>query len=302
MITFKTIHPSDRELLTSFIFPCERRDSSLSVGNLCCWQFLNGSSYAVVDGQLVIRFRFSDNRTLYTLPGGEQRKVIGRLAELAAAEQSPLYLYGMVPEMRLFLAEEFPGAFEYREMREYFDYLYLKRDLSLLQGKYFQSKRNHVNKFRKTYDYRFVPMTAETVPGCIRMYDRWCEERHCQGDESLAHERKALLYGMNCFRELGLSGGTLWVDGEVIAFTFGSPINRDTFCIHAEKALARYEGAYNVINQEFAAYLPDRYVYLNREEDLGLEGLRKAKLSYRPVKLLEKGVAVCVQEGGLCLG
>lgn len=94
------------------------------------------------------------------------------------------------------------------------------------------------------------------------------------------------------FRSLG---GVLWVDGKIIAFTFGAAINRDTFCVHAEKALLTYEGAYNTINWEFANQLPGHYIYLNREEDLGVPGLRKAKLSYRPVQLLEKGIAVCAE-------
>ncbi|MBQ7844390.1 MAG: DUF2156 domain-containing protein, partial [Odoribacter sp.] len=131
--------------------------------------------------------------------------------------------------------------------------------------------------------------------GCLHMYDEWCEDRRCQEDEGLGYERQALIYGMQHFNRLGLTGGVIWVAGKIIAFTFGMPVNRNTFCIHAEKALAGYEGAYNTINQEFASRLPVQFKYLNREEDLGISGLRKAKLSYRPVCLLEKGVAICAE-------
>lgn len=293
MIEFKPITPADGELLTSFIFPSGRRDGNLSVASMCCWQFLNCSSFALIDGQLVIRFCFPDRQTVYTLPGGEQKYIIGKLAQLAREEELPLYLYGIIPEMQPLLDREFPEAFEYREKREHFDYLYLRTDLANLQGKNYQPKRNHVNKFKKSYDYRFTPMTVEMVTDCKKMYDRWCEERRCGEDENLDDERQALIYGMDHFRPLHLTGGVLWVEGEVIAFTFGAPVNYDTFCIHAEKALSHYDGAYNVINKEFAAFLPESYIYLNREEDLGLPGLRKAKQSYRPVKLLEKGIAVC---------
>lgn len=295
MIYFKAITPSDRELLTSFIAPSDRRDSNLSVASMCCWQFLNCSSFAIIDGQLVIRFCFPDHQTVYTLPGGEQRNVIGKLAQLAMDEKVPLCLYGVIPDMQPILEREFPGVFGYREKREHFDYLYVRKDLSTLQGKGYQPKRNHVNKFKKSYDYRFTPMTEEMTDDCLKMYDRWCEERSCEDDETLEDERKALIYGMKHFLSLGLTGGAIWVDGEVIAFTFGSPVNSDTFCIHAEKAFSNYDGAYNTINKEFAGYLPERYVYLNREEDLGLPGLRKAKQSYRPVKLLEKGLAICAE-------
>lgn len=297
MIDFKTITPADKDLLVSYTFPTNRRDRNLSIGNLCCWQFLNCSSYALLDDQLILRFCFPNYRTVYTLPAGEKAgtRVIGLLAEQAREEELPLYLYGIVPEMQAFLDRTFPDLFEYHSHRDHFDYLYLRSELAALKGQAYRSKRNHVHKFRKTYDYRFTPMTAEMITDCIHTYDRWCEQRHCMEDESLAYEHRALLYGLEHFRELGLTGGVLWVEGKIIAFTFGSPVNHDTFCIHAEKALSDYEGAYNTINQEFASFLPECYTYLNREEDLGLPGLRKAKLSYRPVDLLEKGLAVCAE-------
>lgn len=297
MIDFKSVTPADREVLTSYIFPGERRDSNLSFASICCWQFLNCSSFAVIEGQLVLRFCFPEDKTVYTLPAGEKavQKVIPILARQAKQEDLPLYLYGIVPDMYKELEEIFPDVFEYRTERDHFDYLYLKKDLAALSGKDYQTKRNHANKFRKTYSFCYTPMTAEMVPDCLEMYDLWCNDRRCDEDESLEYERQALKYGLAHFNELNLTGGVLRVDGKIIAFTFGAPVNRDTFCVHAEKALAAYDGGYNVINQEFACHLPECYIYLNREEDLGLEGLRKAKLSYRPVLLLEKGLAICGQ-------
>lgn len=297
MIDFKSISLKDRDLLTSYLLSTDRRDSNLSFANLCCWQFLNCSSFAFVDEQLVIRFCFSENQTVYTLPAGEKtgKDAIRSLARQAMQEGLPLYLYGVLPVMQEELEKVFPEVFEYRSNRDHFDYLYRRIDLASLQGKNYQPKRNHVNKFRKTYDYRFTPMTAEMLSDCIAMYDQWCTERRCEEDESLTYERQALVYGMEHFRELGLEGGVLWVEGKIIAFTFGCPVNRDTFCIHAEKALKAYEGAYNAVNQDFACHLSDRFTYLNREEDLGIPGLRKAKLSYRPAVLLQKGLAICAE-------
>lgn len=297
MIDFKSVSLSDREVLTSFVLPTSRRDNNLSFANLCCWQFLNCSSFAIIEEQLVIRFCFPDHQTIYTLPEGEKKgkQVIRHLARQAREENLPLYIYGILPEMQEQLEAVFPDVFEYRAERDHFDYLYLTDDLAGLKGKDFQTKRNHVNKFRKTYDYRYAPMTAEVAGECLKMYEEWCKLRHCEGEESLQYEQRALTYGMKHFRELELTGGVLWVEGNIVAFTFGAPINRDTFCVHAEKALPGYEGAYNAINQEFANQLSGQYVFLNREEDLGLPGLRKAKLSYRPVRILEKGLAVCAQ-------
>lgn len=297
MIDFKSVVLEDRELLTSFLWSADRQDNNLSFANLCCWQFLTCSSYAILRDQLVFRFCFPENRVVYSLPGGESagKEVIRLLARQAKEEDIPPYLYGIVSDMQPQLEKEFPDVFEYRTDRDHFDYLYLRTDLADLRGKDFQTKRNHVNKFRKSYDFRYTPMTEEMIPDCLHMYDEWCEDRRCQEDEGLGYERQALIYGMQHFNRLGLTGGVIWVAGKIIAFTFGMPVNRNTFCIHAEKALAGYEGAYNTINQEIASRLPVQFKYLNREEDLGISGLRKAKLSYRPVCLLEKGVAICAE-------
>lgn len=295
MIDFKAVTPGDKDLLTSFIYPGERRDANLSIVNLCSWQFLTCSSFALVNDLPVLRYCFDSDRTVYTLPvmGEQVGEVVRRLARQAVEEDLPLYIYGIVPELKELLEPIYPGLFEYEADRDYFDYLYLRKDLAELKGKGFQTKRNHVNKFKKRYDFRFIPLTAEMVPDCLRFYDEWCGERRCGEDEGLVQERRALTYALERFRELDLTGGSLWVEGKLVAFTFGAPVNYDTFCVHAEKALGEFEGAYNAINQGFAEFLPERFVYLNREEDLGLPGLRKAKMSYRPVRLLEKGLAVC---------
>lgn len=295
MINFKSVEPKDRKLLTSYIFPTQRRDSNLSVANLCSWQFLTCSSYAILDHYLVLRFCFTDNRVLYSVPEAEKagKEIIVKLARQALEEEMSFYLYGIVPEMQVLLENYFPKMFDFRQDRNYYDYLYLRKDLAELKGKDYQPKRNHVNKFRKRYDYRYSPLTHAMIPDCEEMYREWCEDRRCEKDPSLRQEREALLYAMEHYKELELEGGALWVEGKIIAFTFGAPVNHDTFCVHAEKALPDFEGAYNAINQEFARHLPDTFVYLNREEDLGVPGLRQAKLSYRPVQLLEKGIAVC---------
>lgn len=293
MIDFKSITPEDKPLLDAYLLSGDRRDNNLSVVNLCSWQFLTCSSYAVLRGTLVLRFCFQEYDAVYSLVSQEDPAVVRLLAEQAKEEKTPLYLYGIVPEMQKWLEEIFPGVFEYRSDRDHFDYLYLRKDLAELKGKDYQAKRNHVNRFRKTYDFRYTPLTTGMVEDCLKMYDEWCMARRCGEDESLSHERQALVWALQHFEALDLQGGALWVEGRIIAFTFGAPVNRDTFCIHAEKALMQYEGAYNAINQEFASRLPEQYIYLNREEDLGVPGLRKAKLSYHPVQLLEKGIAVC---------
>ena len=111
-------------------------------------------------------------------------------------------------------------------------------------------------------------------------------------NENIRNERRALTYALHHFEELDLTGAVISVDGKIAAFTFGAPISHNTFGVHYEKADINIDGIYSAINQEFASHLPEQYIYLNREEDLGIPGLRQAKLSYHPVLLLEKTKAI----------
>ncbi|KIO42702.1 DUF2156 domain-containing protein [Sanguibacteroides justesenii] len=297
MIQFKPIKIEDKEVITSYLLPDNNRDCNLSFVNLCSWQFLTDSCFAIVDDCLVIRFTLDEERVVYLMPvgRGDIKAVIGLLKEQAKVEGHPLRIHGVFPRMEEWLNREFPGRFEYILDRDYFDYIYWRKDLAELKGKNFQAKRNHVNKFKRMYSYEYTPLTPDLVPHCLELEEKWCEEHDCDESESLENERKALNFALRHFEELELTGGALWVDGEIVAFTYGVPVTHDTFAVHIEKADTRIEGAYNMINQEFASHLPEQYIYLNREEDLGIPGLRKAKLSYRPVMLLEKGFAELVK-------
>ena len=117
-------------------------------------------------------------------------------------------------------------------------------------------------------------------------------QNNCQENEALQDERQSLAYALLHFDQLGLTGGAIWIDEQIVAFSFGMPINHNTFGVHVEKANTSFDGIYAVINQQFASHIPEQYVYVNREEDLGIPGLRKAKLSYYPAILLEKNAAI----------
>ena len=297
MIDFKPIKIEDKELITSYFLACGNRDCNLSFVNLYTWQFLTNSCYAVVDNCLIVRFTLDEESIVYTMPvgTGDVKGIIGMLKDQAKAEGHVLRIHGVFPEMEEWFNREFPGRFDYRLDRDYFDYIYLRKELAELKGKNFQPKRNHVNKFKRTYNYRYTPLTADMIPHCLELEEKWCEQHGCDEEQSLINERKALNSALRHFDELELTGGALWVDDEIVGFTYGAPVNKDTFAVHIEKADSRIDGAYNILNQEFALHIPEKYIYLNREEDLGLVGLRKAKLSYRPVILLEKGNAQLIE-------
>ena len=297
MIDFKPIKIEDKELITSYFLACGNRDCNLSFVNLYTWQFLTNSCYAVVDNCLIVRFTLDEESIVYTMPvgTGDVKGIIGMLKDQAKAEGHVLRIHGVFPEMEEWFNREFPGRFDYRLDRDYFDYIYIRKELAELKGKNFQPKRNHVNKFKRTYNYRYTPLTADMIPHCLELEEKWCEQHGCDEEQSLINERKALNSALRHFDELELTGGALWVDDEIVGFTYGAPVNKDTFAVHIEKADSRIDGAYNILNQEFALHIPEKYIYLNREEDLGLVGLRKAKLSYRPVILLENGYAQLIE-------
>ncbi len=293
MIPFKDITPADREAITAYTFPGDRRNCDLSVSNLCSWRFLYDTRFAVADDFLFFKFR-ANGKLAYMMPVGEgdPTSAVRRIMADAEHEQQPFLMLGVCSNMRDVLETHFPEQFVFTANRDYADYVYLREDLATLKGKKFQAKRNHINRFRNTYpDYAYIPITPQHIGECMKLEAEWCRANNCDEQEGTGNERRALTYALHHFEELGLTGGMLQVEGKTVAFTFGMPINHDTFGIHVEKANTAIDGAYAMINHEFAARIPEQYTYLNREEDLGIEGLRKAKLSYQPVMLLEKYTA-----------
>lgn len=303
MVTFKPITIEDRAIITSYTLKSNYRNCDFSFANMCSWRFLYDSEYAIANGFLLIRFWIEDkSRLAYMFPVGEGdlKQAICILEKDSLAHGHPLLILGMSPDAKELAENVFPHRFTYIPERDYYDYIYLREDLAQLKGKKFQSKRNHINNFKKLYPYTYHPLTKEIVPQCLELERQWYKANKTEDDqEELSNERRSLTYALENYEKLGLQGGAICVDGKIVAFTFGAPINHDTFGVHVEKADVNYEGAYALINQEFALHIPENYIYVNREEDLGIPGLRKAKLSYNPVILLEKNGAV-KKPGNLC--
>lgn len=292
MISFKDIELSDRELITRYTQNSPRRNCDLSFSNLCSWRFLYNTQFAILDGYLLLKF-WVEEELVYMMPigNGDLKKVLEALIEDAHQEGKPFCLLGICSGMCSELETFMPGKFQFTADRDYADYLYLRTDLATLSGKKLQAKRNHVNKFKRTYNYEYTPITPDRIQECLELEAIWCKANNCDQYEGTGNERRALVYALRHFDELGLMGGILHVDGKIVAFTFGMPINQDTFGVHVEKADTSIDGAYAMINHEFAKHIPEQYIYINREEDLGIEGLRKAKLSYQPAIILDKYMA-----------
>jgi len=292
MISFKDIELSDRELIIRYTQNSPRRNCDLSFSNLCSWRFLYNTQFAILDGYLLLKF-WAEEELVYMMPigNGDLKKVLEALIEDAHQEGKPFCLLGICSGMCSELETFMPGKFQFTADRDYADYLYLRTALATLSGKKLQAKRNHVNKFKRTYNCEYTPITPDRIQECLELEAIWCKANNCDQHEGTGNERRALVYALHHFDELGLMGGILHVDGKIVAFTFGMPINQDTFGVHVEKADTSIDGAYAMINHEFAKHIPEQYIYINREEDLGIEGLRKAKLSYQPAIILDKYMA-----------
>jgi hypothetical protein len=168
------------------------------------------------------------------------------------------------------------------------DYVYLVQDLSELKGRKYHRKRNHIKQFQEKYSYQYIPLTSEWVPQCLQLQAEWCDLRHCEASPGLRNESLAIKEAFTHFEKLKVKGGVILINGKVEAFTLGDPLNPETIVIHIEKANPAYEGLYPTINQAFLEHEGSGYTYVNREQDLGEEGLRKAKESYFPHHMVNK--------------
>jgi uncharacterized protein len=298
MIEYKEITVDDKDIITSFTLPNHRMNCDLSFSNLLSWRFMYDTVYAVVEGFLVLKF-YDNGELNYVMPigKGNMTEVLNKMIDDAHAEKKPFRMTGVAINMEEDLEKEMQDRLLFTSNRDYSDYIYLRTDLAGLKGKKFQQKRNHVNKFKKTYlNWEYKPATPALIQDCLEMERQWCIANGCDKHEDLAHERRSLIWALHHAKDVELLGGVLYVDRQIVAFTFGAPINNETFGVHFEKADVNTDGAYTIINQEFAKHIPEQYIYVNREEDLGLPGLRKAKLSYNPTILLEKGIATLKDE------
>ncbi|WP_311194447.1 DUF2156 domain-containing protein [Selenomonas noxia] len=222
------------------------------------------------------------------------KKLLAYFEEIA----QPFHIYDMERGYADFLRSCDCANFEVVADRDNYDYVYLSEKLISLSGRKLHSKKNHLNAFRKEHpDAQFLPITDEIVTQCKLELNSWYKQ-HRQEDGTvdlfIDYERTAILEVLNNFADFGLKGGAILLDGRVVAFTFGEQLNTDTAVIHVEKADPEVRGAYPAINQGFVEHAWSHLTYINREEDMGIEGLRKAKESYKPEKLIEKFNATLV--------
>lgn len=296
-IEFKSIELSDRDIIQSFTLQGTSQICDLAFSNLYGWSERYGTRWAIIENSLVISFKPSHRQhPAYLMPVCSDSKhffaVVEQLKAISQAHNFPLVLMGIAPRCREAVELQCPDRFMFLHDEGSQDYVYLREKLITLSGKSLQSKRNHINKFEKLYpNYSYEHVTDHNIDDCLRLANTWLDNSTIV-DSSRLDEQKMIEKCLRNREQLGLQTGVLLVDGQVVAFSFGSPINSTTFGVHVEKADVSYEGAFTMINREFVRRIPEKYIYINREEDLGLEGLRKSKQSYKPEIMLVKDTAI----------
>lgn len=289
---FQTISLKDRELILSFQERSQMPLSDFNFTNLWIWRFARKIEFALIEECLLIRTTYSGREPYYFFPMGEN--FAQALKSLFAYDSSPIF-HSLTHSQAQYLKEHFGLVLE--PNRDRFDYVYSIPELIALSGRKFHKKKNHFNKFLQTYpQFVFEEVKEGHIDEILSTYERWYALSP-NPDESLSNEKRGIHSILEDFALLSrpsqdglfaLKGGLLRVDGEIIAFSFSEAISSQSIVAHIEKANTAFLGVFQAINQQCLANLWSEYQWVNREEDLGIEGLRKAKLSYQPTHLLEK--------------
>lgn len=267
--------------------------SDYAFANNYIWKDIYNCYVAEIFGCAVVRYEV-EGATYYSFPygRGDLKKAVATLMSISRTRNECLNLEPLTSKQRDFLQEHFYGKFEIHSQRDRFDYVYEVQDLVSLKGKKFQQKRNHINRFKDNPDWTYEKIAGNNIAECLEMEKEWIQLDVNKDNPSIQAEYKAVKSALENFDELGLIGGLLRIQGKVVAFTIGEQLNQDTLVVHIEKAYPDIQGAYPMINQQFLIHEGAGYKYVNREEDTGSPGLRKAKMSYRPATMIHKFEAV----------
>jgi len=284
MFELKNVELSDKARAEELLALSDFRGCEYSFGNNYMWSEVFNIKIAFYKNRYIAANKFG---FLFPAGEGDVREIVEVLREYSANNGKKLLFSSMNKAAMETLKEMYAGEIEIATDRDYYDYIYETEALASLSGKKLHAKRNHLNRFYEN-NWGFEPITAANLPECISMHDKWCVEHDCLSDPEKRRESEAVKRGLASFFELGFVGGLIRVDGLIRAYTFGEKLNSDTFVVHVEKAFTEFQGTYTAINREFVNYACGGYKYVNREEDMGEQNLRKAKTSYHPAFLEEK--------------
>lgn len=280
MIDLKEITLNDRDLFLNYIGQSE--NSTLSFTTLYTWSFDGRIKYAIVDDCLVIVFCGKKGCVCsYPFGNGDRKSAVKKAYDFM---KNPTFVL-MNEEQAKELEQVFPDEFDISTDENNADYVYLVDDLINLKGNKYQQKRNHLNAFLKLYDYTYERLSAKNIEEIKELFFKW---ENSQTNHDTGYAEKATLLFLENIDKLGVVCAGLRVGGKLVAFTGGEAITDDMAHVPIEFADTDYRGAFNVINRDFCKNEWSNFKYINREEDMGVEGMRYAKRAYNPVKMIEK--------------
>lgn len=291
---WKPIGIEDKELLTSFFISHSILVSDLTFTNLYLWHYARHISYIILNDCLVIKTQYPDDEPFIFYPIHKdnnleaKKQTILQIMQSCKAKGLRFSIHSLSQVDKEELQRLIPNTFDfiYREDRS--DYIYSIPELIALKGKKYHKKKTHLNRFLERYAFSYEALNTQNANELISTYQTWFGKISDVASDGLRNEYVGIIETLKEFNRLDFQGGILRIDGQIIAFSFGEPLNKDTIVIHIEKANTDFQGAYQAINREFLANAWSDYKLVNREEDLGIEGLRKAKQSYRPLYLQHK--------------
>lgn len=280
MLEFRAITIDDKKLIEKYygkenFFLCE-----YSFVDMFIWQNAYNTQICEYNNFLYTKMEDSGSYYFFAPFGeGDFKEAMKELFEYTKANDIPLVLISIPEKVKAIIEEHFPNTFEFEENRNNMDYVYLTERLAYLKGKKLHKKKNHINRFMKEYEGRweYEDLTEDNIREFFNYQVNWCENNN-----DFLGELCATSAALKNFKELNLKGGLIRLDGKIIAITLGSQPFEDMFIVNIEKADASINGAYQMINQQFILHNCMDIKYIDREEDLGIEGLRKAKMSYYP--------------------
>lgn len=298
MIQFQKLNPKEKAAYNEYLLNCGQRGCEYNFSNLYLW---GRQKAAFLEDSLVFFSQFNQ-RSVYLFPlcRGNLKDTIDAIIHDAQSRGIPCRLTSLTHDDCDALEALYPNKFRFHHDRSSFDYIYNIEDLATLKGKKFQKKRNHLNKFKQLHpDYRLELLTDANTPMVEDLLRRWYAhklELDPSGDYYM--EQVAISRALRHREELDMEGLVLMDGDDILAMTLGTHLAANTFDVQFEKAID--ESAYVAMCSGFAAHLMAKYPqlqFLNREDDLGIEGLRKSKLAYNPVMLIEKHWACLTEDG-----
>lgn len=286
----RAIELADQKLLTGLFRELHPEQSELTFTNLFIWRNAHELRLTRVDDAAAIFSWRADPEDSFVFPPlgkSATAETVRRCLEHLASSGHETVMARVTEQdlERLAISE---SDFAIEPDRDNWDYVYSVKDLIELTGNRYHKKRNHIEQFTRQYEFSYRPLNSELVPACQELQDRWCDEKHCDLVSTLRAEGRAVKETLEHFEELGARGGCIEIEGSIEAFALGELLNLETVVIHLEKANAAFHGLYQVINQQFLEHQWSTAEYVNREQDMGVSGLRHSKQSYQPHHMVEK--------------